>query len=215
MVHDVIGNTRLCELSDDCMVQVMEPQLWQSGLSSEIAPCGIPLLHGATGVQTAPLPRAPNIMPRLGKTQDFSMRPHRRWGFSGNRIDWYHPMAAFQLAARDLDDAVDQVHVSPTQVLHFNWTSNTNRNACRASTCRLSSSRCPSVCHPTSRSCVMNPPFVSRWPHRNRRGSSKISGMLWIEHFIVLHDLFDTRSLHVAQGVGMLACGSLSAAFSE
>ncbi len=52
----------------------------------------------------------------------FSARDlHRCKGLSCRLIEWYHPMAALVLAARDPNHALNQVHVSPLQVLYFNW----------------------------------------------------------------------------------------------
>src|SRR5580704_9985041 len=103
------------------MAEVVEPQLGQSGSVSQITPRSIPLLSGPSGIKSPPLSGKPDIVRLVSTPHHLSPCPHLRKRLPCGLVEWYNPVATLVLAARDPNHTLDQVNVSPLQVLHLNW----------------------------------------------------------------------------------------------
>ena len=79
----------------------------------------VPLQHRVGGVVTAPLARWPKVVLGLGVSEEIRALEHPRCRFDGRCVQRDDAVARLALAPPDVHELLDEIDVTPAQVLHF------------------------------------------------------------------------------------------------
>jgi hypothetical protein len=97
--------------------EIVKAQAVQARLVTKGSPGRVALQHRLRGVEASPLTCRPEIVLRLGMSQQVRPLEHSGGSFDGRCIERYHPVARLVLAPPDVKEALDEIDVTPAQVL--------------------------------------------------------------------------------------------------
>ena len=118
----MIGDAHFRALGDDRVPQVVEPQPVEACAVRQRTPGRVPLQHRLRRIVTSPLARGPEVMPWLRVPEQIGAFEHARYGLDRRGIQRDDPVARLVLASLNVQQPLDEIHVTPANVLHLHRT---------------------------------------------------------------------------------------------